>query len=391
MTAVSTTETTRMTRRLPRFRTPRNAEFTSLLESFLIAAIATVLIIRTQLWLTNYPQLGGGGLHIAHLLWGGLGMMIAVVVMAIFISPAARRFGAVVGGIGFGFFIDELGKFVTSDNNYFFRPTAAMIYIIFIIFYLVTRRARSRHGFTEQEYLLNTIELLKEVALHDMDERDKERALELLDEADQSQPLVGQLRTVLTEATVVEERPTFLVRFARRARAGYFNLIEARWFQNVLVGVFAVWGVLSMAAAVILTGYVIQELIEDGATQVLNDLDDTKGELTVFVLGRVISAAVAGAVALVGVARLLRGAPRLAAYRMFERALLISLLITQFCAFVETQFGAVISFLINICLWLTVRYMIRSENELERHEHAAEVAAARTTSGEKPDVAPATG
>ena len=52
-----------MTWRLPRLRTPRNAEFTSLLETFLIAAIATVLIIRTQLWLTHYPQLGGGGLR----------------------------------------------------------------------------------------------------------------------------------------------------------------------------------------------------------------------------------------------------------------------------------------------------------------------------------------
>ena len=52
-----------MTWRLPRLRTPRNAEFTSLLETFLIAAIATVLTIRTQLWLTNYPQLGGRGLE----------------------------------------------------------------------------------------------------------------------------------------------------------------------------------------------------------------------------------------------------------------------------------------------------------------------------------------
>jgi hypothetical protein len=44
----------------------------------LISRIATVLVIRTELWLTNYPQLGGSGLHIAHLLWGALLMLLAI-------------------------------------------------------------------------------------------------------------------------------------------------------------------------------------------------------------------------------------------------------------------------------------------------------------------------
>jgi hypothetical protein len=35
-------------------RAPRNAELGSLLETFLIAAATTVLVVRTQLWLTHY-------------------------------------------------------------------------------------------------------------------------------------------------------------------------------------------------------------------------------------------------------------------------------------------------------------------------------------------------
>jgi hypothetical protein len=46
---------------------PRNADFGSLLEAVLLAAVATILVIRTQLYLTHYPQLGGGRLQIAHL------------------------------------------------------------------------------------------------------------------------------------------------------------------------------------------------------------------------------------------------------------------------------------------------------------------------------------
>jgi hypothetical protein len=115
---------------------PPRAEFSSLHETLIIAGVATVLMIRTQLWLTNYPQLGGHGLHIAHLLWGGLFMLLAIGLLLTFAGRPVLRAAAIVGGVGFGFFIDELGKFVTADNNYFYRPAAALIYLIFVgLFY----------------------------------------------------------------------------------------------------------------------------------------------------------------------------------------------------------------------------------------------------------------
>src|SRR5438067_12088212 len=114
-------------------RSARNIEIRSLLDTFFVCAIATILIIRLQLWATNYPKLGGGKLHIAHLLWGGLGMLIAIVVLLSFLGAARRHTEAVLGGIGFGFFIDELVKFVTSNNDYFFKAAAGMIYIVFIL------------------------------------------------------------------------------------------------------------------------------------------------------------------------------------------------------------------------------------------------------------------
>jgi hypothetical protein len=95
----------------------RDADFIPLLETFLVSAAATVLIIRTQLWATNYPQLGGGGLHIAHLLYGGLFMVIAISLLLMFLNRSIRQPAAILGGVGFGFFIDELGKFITSDNH----------------------------------------------------------------------------------------------------------------------------------------------------------------------------------------------------------------------------------------------------------------------------------
>lgn len=54
----------------------RNFEAGEHLETFLVAAVASILIIRLFLEVTGYPKLGGASLHIAHVLWGGL-MMVA--------------------------------------------------------------------------------------------------------------------------------------------------------------------------------------------------------------------------------------------------------------------------------------------------------------------------
>ena len=59
----------------------RDAEGADRFQAFLVSAVASIAVTRTFLVLTGYPQLGGGsvdgGLHLAHLLWGGLGMVIA--------------------------------------------------------------------------------------------------------------------------------------------------------------------------------------------------------------------------------------------------------------------------------------------------------------------------
>ncbi len=107
----------------------RNVQGADLLEIFLVTAVAAILGIRFFLAMTGYPKLGGGGLHIAHVLVGGAFMLLAIVILLNFLNKWSRYFASVLGGFGFGAFIDELGKFVTSDNDYFFQPTVGLIYI----------------------------------------------------------------------------------------------------------------------------------------------------------------------------------------------------------------------------------------------------------------------
>ena len=183
-------------------RAVRSVDIGPLQDTFLIAAVTMIIVIRLQLWLTNYPQLGGGRLHIAHLLWGGLFMLLAILLLLSVLGRRWRRRAAILGGIGFGFFIDELGKFITEDNDYFFQPTAALIYIIFIALYLATRAMQSRRGLSEREYLANAIDLFAEAATRDLDARDKARALELLDKAGDG-PLVQPLRELISDTAAI--------------------------------------------------------------------------------------------------------------------------------------------------------------------------------------------
>ena len=150
-----------------RFRPPwmRRSDGGELLERFLVSGIVSVLVIRWALALTGYPKLGGGGLHIAHMLWGGLLMLTAITLSLAFLGARVQRLSALLGGVGFGVFIDELGKFLTRDNNYFFRPTVGLIYAIFIILYLLFNSLSRVTRLTRREYELNALAQLEEAVL----------------------------------------------------------------------------------------------------------------------------------------------------------------------------------------------------------------------------------
>lgn len=143
----------------------RNGEVDTLLESFLVVAAVAFLGIRIYLALTNYPQLGGHGLHIAHMLWGGLLMLVGLILPLAFLGGRIRRAAAIFGGFGFGTFIDELGKFITSDNNYFFQPTVAIIYAIFVTLYLVFQAIEDRGARSAGASLARALDAMTTAAL----------------------------------------------------------------------------------------------------------------------------------------------------------------------------------------------------------------------------------
>src|SRR6202162_1822176 len=79
----------------------RNLNGGQLVENFLISAVVALLAVRFYLRLTGFPQLGGRGLHIAHMLWGGLLMLVAIFMLLAYLGHRVRQARRVGGGSRF--------------------------------------------------------------------------------------------------------------------------------------------------------------------------------------------------------------------------------------------------------------------------------------------------
>src|SRR3954447_19651105 len=158
----------------------RNVRTAEHLTTFVVSGVSTVLITRLILGLSGYPQIGGKGLHIAHVLPGGLLMLVAIFLLLAYVGPVVRPAAALVGGVGFGLFIDEVGKFVTSDNNYFYKPTAAIVYVVFVLIVLGSRFLSTRRPIDPREELANVIDHTVEGVAGGLSRQRRAQASELL-------------------------------------------------------------------------------------------------------------------------------------------------------------------------------------------------------------------
>jgi hypothetical protein len=228
----------------------------------LVSFAVTVIGTRWFLELTGFPRIGGGDLHIAHALWGGAALFVAAVLPIVLAGRFVYRLAAILGGIGIGLFIDEVGKFVTTDNDYFFPAAAPIIYATFLLAVIAWLRVRSPEDDPDpRAQLLGALELLEESVEGDL-QRDEVRALRSrLWSAAQRAPAAEQRRLashLLDFVTADELRiaPDPVDRLGS-LRAEWRTRAD-RWFGGrglrvvivaalVLTGLLQVWALVSIA------------------------------------------------------------------------------------------------------------------------------------------------
>ncbi len=335
----------------------RNVQAGSLLESVLVSAVVTILITRFILFITGYPVLGGGNFHIAHMLWGGFLMLVALTLLLAFLSHRVKILSAIIGGIGFGLFIDELGKFITRDNNYFFQPTIALLYVIFLSLFFLFRYIDRAQPLSQKEYLMNALFLLEEAVLHDMDETEKNKYLQFLKQSGSYHYLKPDLERLSKKINLSVPKLNKLQKFIQATTDKIDSFLISPFYQTLIVFIFVLQAVIS--AVTIL--FVIMFQLEHSQTLLIPvwqpSLFTTWGE--------VYSTLISTAFAVVGVIILRRSKQK--AFRFFKTSVLVTILITMFFKFYYAQFGAVSGLLINLVLLIGLNNMIVFEKNKPAH------------------------
>jgi hypothetical protein len=321
----------------------RNVEAPVLLESFFIAAVASFLGIRAFLALAGYPKIGSNGIHIAHMLWGGLLMLAALLLLLAFLDRSVQHVAAVVAGLGFGTFIDEIGKFVTADNDYFYRPAVALIYGLFVVAFLAARTFVGQRPMSPREALANALDLLARATGRPIESDDRTRIRLLLERADPEASGTVLAQRYLDALPAVPAHDSPIEAIDRRLGDRYAALMRNPWAERALViGVLA-YTVLAVAGVLVLA------------------IADTRpGEPSAVATTADLVSTLAGAVLVARGIVSLRDS-RLAAYHWFMRGVLVWILVTQVFVFYSSQLAGLGGLAFDLAAYGSLRFALTRE------------------------------
>jgi hypothetical protein len=318
----------------------------------MIAAFAvTVAGTRWFLALTGYPKVGGGELHVAHMLWGGLLLVIAVLLPLLFVGRRMLYLSALLGGVGVGLFIDEVGKFITESNDYFFAPAAPLIYgaiLLLVALWLVVRRAPAE---STRDAMQAAVDATRDGLDGHLSAMERDRVVQALEPARTSDdPAVAALARRQASLLLSPEMAALLIPAGWVERGGARALLERvlpSRLERFLVVAGLLWtAFLAVVAALLLLAIVwagdpIQLPASDGPIELPTD---PLWAILLLLIGIVV-----GVASGVAVVVLVRHRER-TAVRIATAAVLLNLVVGGLLTFYVSQFGAVASTIGHVAL-----------------------------------------
>jgi uncharacterized membrane protein YwzB len=330
----------------------------------LVTCALTVALTRLFLVLTGYPQIGGSTFHLAHALWGGLALFLASAMALVVQNRGAGLVIALLTGVGFGLFVDEVGKFITQRNDYFFPLAAPIVYASLLLILLLTELARRHQLRSPRAHLLAAISLSQTVAdgtatateMTAMENHIRQARTGELDDA--SAALLNGIETSMALADRVQEPFAFAGRAARRIRravASWLPANRARRFARLSMALFCLLGLFQL---LLLIGVVFTPQ-GVGRALTLSVRDQPVGELgkIIFLVTWGLNAVVAALAAMTWWALRPRRIRRRLALRCGYGAMLLMLLLGNLLSSYVYQFAILIEVALQvITLGLLVRW-----------------------------------
>jgi hypothetical protein len=153
-------------------------------------------------------------------------------------------FGALCAGIGVGLFIDEVGKFITQSNDYFYPAAAPIIYAFFLLTVLVYFQVRRPSIRDARSELSRALDAIEEVLDHDLDEGEHARLEARLEYVQENadHPDLARLAEALISFIdsnaihTTPDVPSFWIRWKERLRAFEESWVSRQRFRATLSG-----------------------------------------------------------------------------------------------------------------------------------------------------------
>lgn len=350
----------------------------------IIAMSTTVVITRLYLEATGYPQVGDDTFHVAHVLWGGLAMFIALVLPLSFANPYIPWVTALLGGVGAGLFLDEVGKFITQKNDYFFPLAFPIIYAFIVVCVWLFFRIRAHKPSDTRTLLYHALEDLKQVLDNDLDPFER-RTLEVelnnvikTSTDSEERALADALMTFIHNRNVrLAASPIILEQFWLRTRRG-----ASKWPPRAVLRIILIIGFAAVAVVGLFQLVAFATLATRGGRAaieaVLGNAVIVSGKSEYIVSNSGLAAAnyffiiVVGVLSFLATVLLIMGRERLG-LRLGTASLVISLLIVNLLAFYFNQLYAIVQSLGQATLLaLTLLYRWRFINNAKSNEKGLE-------------------
>jgi hypothetical protein len=334
----------------------------------LVSFALSVILTRLFLELTGYPQLGNSELHIAHVLWGGLLLFIASLLPLLLSNRWAHNLSAILSGLGVGLFIDEVGKFITQSNDYFYPPAAPIIYAFFLLTVLLYIQVRRPPANTPRAEMYRILEEMTEVLDCDLDEveRDRLEARLVMVKSETNDDNLKRLANALynflerEHVRLVPPTPTYFQRLGKHISPFLEHQVtqpRLKMFLVLVVGVMGVFALIEFSFLLMLipdTAPALEALLEPLITSgELRSAQDAS-----WFLVRTILEGTTGLLLVLSGALIITGRER-TGMQLASMMLIIWLTVINLLVFYLDQFGAVVTALFQFFVLMMLTYYRR--------------------------------
>ena len=328
---------------------------------FLIWSVASILTMRLYIYFSPMKQVAFGQWHIAHMLWGGLFMLIGFLLIIAYSGRRILNLAVILEGIGWGLFIDEIGKFLTKDNDYWFKPAIIFIYVSFILLFLLYRYLDKQRKKSVESYFFRLIDGLEEIINGDLENKERlyylRKASHIIknDSVGYFATISTSIKKVLEQYKTIEDKRDFvgfiktqLSRFVERL--SQLKLVRlALWFYTIYWSLSKFFDVV-----VILSSHQKFEQIQ----RYFNDYDFI-GNVDLYMISfKMLSDTLASIFFIIG-SSLFWTRKRKQGLKYYKNGLLISIFLSSIFRFYFEQFSGVIDLFLSMIIF----YLLSSYNK----------------------------